>query len=116
MAYARVLFKIFWPIAAGSGLWYLLIDRGNDKIREEFEKSHGKGKANPLVKNSEKELMVQTILGGKSINFTFDLKVFPLVLLLGGAADLKKVREETAKKRQQIADEYHKLPVDTRDK
>ena len=75
MAYARVLFKIFWPIAAGSGLWYLLIDRGNDKIREEFEKSQGKGKANPLVKNSEKELMVQTILGGKSIYFTFDLKV-----------------------------------------
>ena len=37
-------------------------------------------------------------------------------LMLGGASDLKKVREETAKRRQQIAEEYHKLPVDTRDK
>jgi len=100
MAYANVLLKTVGPVAAGFGLWYLLIDRGNDKIREEFEKSQGKGNArdgSPLVKNTEKELMVKTILGG-------------------GASDLKKVREETAKRRQQIAEEYHKLPVDTRDK
>jgi len=97
MAYANVLLKTVGPVVTGFGLWYLLIDRGNEKIREEFEKSHGKGNASPLVKNTEKELMVKTILGG-------------------GAADLKKVREETAKRRQQIAEEYHKLPVDTRDK
>jgi len=97
MAYANVLLKTVGPVATGFGLWYLLIDRGNEKIREEFEKSHGKGSASPLVKNTEKELMVKTILGG-------------------GASDLKKVREETAKRRQQIAEEYHKLPVDTRDK
>ena len=72
MAYANVLLKTVGPVAAGFGLWYLLIDRGNDKIREEFEKSQGKGNArdgSPLVKNTEKELMVKTILGGKS---TFD--------------------------------------------
>ena len=66
MAYANVLLKTVGPVAIGFGLWYLLIDRGNEKIREEFEKSHGKGNASPLVKNTEKELMVKTILGGKS--------------------------------------------------
>ena len=68
MAYANVIFKTVLPVATGFGLWYLLIDRGNNTIREEFEKSHGKGKAkdaSPLIRNSEKELMVKTILGGR---------------------------------------------------
>ena len=72
MAYANVIFKTVLPVATGFGLWYLLIDRGNNTIREEFEKSHGKGKAkdaSPLIRNSEKELMVKTILGGRSSSF-----------------------------------------------
>merc|ERR1712018_428634 len=58
MAYANVIFKTVLPVATGFGLWYLLIDRGNNTIREEFEKSHGKGKANdasPLIRKSEKK-------------------------------------------------------------
>ena len=118
MAYANVLLKTVGPVVTGFGLWYLLIDRGNEKIREEFEKSHGKGNASPLVKNTEKELMVKTILGGKSTFVYYDKNALTFIFLkiLGGAADLKKVREETAKRRQQIAEEYHKLPVDSRDK
>ena len=104
MAYARVLFKIFWPIAAGSGLWYLLIDRGNDKIREEFEKSHGKGKANPLVKNSEKELMVQTILGGKSHVFHFRLIILTFGFIIRWCcrpeeSERRNCQKETANRR-----------------
>ena len=92
-----VLFKTVFPVAVGVGLWYVLIDRGNEKIREEFQKSHGKAnQSTPLAKNREKEMMVATILGG-------------------GASDLSKVREETTKKRLQMADEYYKKPIETRD-
>ena len=94
----QVLFKTAFPVAFGLGCWYVLIDRGNEKIREEFQKSHGKAnQSTPLLKSTEKELMVKTILGG-------------------GASDLSKVREETTKKRMRIAEEYHSQPVDTRDK
>jgi len=80
-----VLFaRLAGPLAIGYGAWIVLQERGNTVYKEKFrnESSH-------LVKNEEKDFMVNTIWGK-------------------GSSTLSTLRDETTKKRLEAADEYYK--------
>lgn len=77
-----------FPAFLGVGLWFVLKDRGNQKAKELLGKADTQQR---LVNMTEKEIMIATLTGQ-------------------GPASLKELREETAKKRQKIAEDYTPPP------